>query len=304
MKKRIAVILVLSALLFAGSAPSVSALDFPDPEGFVNDFAGILSLEVEQNLEQKLIQLEKDSAIEIAVVTVGSLEGTTVEDYAVRLFKDWGIGKKNEDNGALLLVAVDERDYRLEVGYGLEPLLTDSKAGRIGRNIIKPNFAEGNYDAGTTEAVDALIKVVYGEEVDLGPTTSESDTGDGEAVWFLLVIGSIFLSYLTSFLARSKRWWPGGIIGAVLGLILSFYLVPFLASLISKFLVTLGLGAVGLLFDFILSKNYKKRKKGGLPTSFWHSGGGFFGGSGGSGGSRGGGFGGGSSGGGGASGSW
>ena len=294
-KRNVAIVLGLFVLLFAGSISVASALDFPKPEGFVNDFANILSSETKLALEQQLTQLEKDSTIEVTVVTVESLEGTTIEDAAVRLFEEWQIGKGDEDNGVLLLVYPGDRKLRIEVGYGLEPLLTDSKAGRIIRNIITPEFENEDYDKGVTEGVAAIIGVVHGEEVDLGSEES-SET------WILFFIGTIFLSYLSSFLSRSKRWWPGGVIGAVLGILLGI----FLASIVTSILAAIGLGILGLIFDFILSKNYKKRKAGGLPTSWLSSGGGFFGG--GKGGSGGGGsfsgFGGGRSGGGGASGGW
>jgi len=283
--------------LLKGLISAVHALDFPTPVGYVNDFANILSSETKQNLEQRLSQLEKDSTIEIAVVTVESLEGTTVDDYAARLFENWKIGKENEDNGILFLVAPNERKTRIEVGYGLEPVLPDAKAGRILDAYATPAFETGDYSKGISDGVDAIIKVVRDEEVALEPTTS-SETENGNGIWILLVIGSIFLSYLSSFLARSKKWWPGGIIGAVLGIILGIYL----ASVAFKILAVVGLGLLGLLFDFILSKNYKERREKGLPTSFWGSGGGFFGGRSGGGGF--GGFGGGGSGGGGASRGW
>ena len=302
MVKRLAILVLVLFSLF-GQAVPVFASDFPEPEGFVNDFANILSSETKQQLEQQLTQLEKDSSIEVAVAIVDSLEGTTIEDYAVQLFEEWQIGKESEDNGVLLLIYPGDRKLRIEVGYGLEPLLTDSKAGRIIRNIITPEFKNENYDQGVTEGVAAIIGVVHGKEVDLGKEVSSESEEDGDGVWVLFFIGTIFLSYLSSFLSRSKRWWPGGVIGAVLGIILGI----FLASVVTSILAALGLGILGLIFDFILSKNYKKRKAGGLPTSWWNSGGGFFGSGGSAKGGSGGGFGGfgsGRSGGGGASGGW
>lgn len=292
----------LVVLGLVGQVTAAFASDFPEPVGFVNDFAGVLSSETKQALEQQLVQLEEDSSIEIAVVTVESLQETTVEELAVRLFEDWRIGKKTEDSGVLFLIVPSEKQMKIEVGYGLEPVLPDAKAGRILDTYVVPAFREGDYDKGISEGTEAIIKTVHGEEIAL-VDKSESSGIDAEedGMWVLFFIGVIFLSYLSSFLARSKRWWPGGIIGAVLGIILG----GFLASLIISVLAAIGLGILGLIFDFILSRNYKKRKAGGLPTSWWGSGGGFFGGSakGGSGGGFGG-FGGGSSGGGGASRGW
>lgn len=270
MAKRLAIFVLVPLSLFVQTTVALAS-DFPESVGYVNDFANILSSETKQAIEQRLTKLEEDSSIEIAVVTVKSLEETTVEDIAVRLFEDWGVGKKNEDNGILFLIAPNERQTRIEVGYGLEPLLPDAKAGRILDNYVLPAFKDGNYDRGISEGVDAIIEVVHGEAVDLGgEKTTESEDGDG--VWVLFFIGAIFLSYLTSFLARSKRWWPGGVIGAILGIILGIYF----ASLAIKVLAAIGLGLLGLLFDYLLSKNYKERKEKGLPTSWWGSGGGFF----------------------------
>ena len=295
--------LFLVGFLFLLLAQPVWAQEFPSPEGYVSDFANILNPKTKQSLEQQLTQLEEDSSIEIAVVTVESLEGTTIDDYAVRLFEEWKIGKENEDNGVLFLIAPNEQKTRIEVGYGLEPVLPDAKAGRLLDNYVLPAFKNGDYEKGINDGAAAITEIVHGEAIDLGEEkTAESEDGDG--VWFLFAIVAIFLSYLSSFLSRSKRWWPGGIIGAILGSILGIYF----ASLAFKVLAAVGLGILGLLFDFILSKNYKKRKQTGLPTSWWGSGGGFFGsargGSGGSSGGSFGGFGGGSSGGGGASRGW
>lgn len=299
MPKRLAVFgLVLLSLFMQATVAFAEA--FPEPMGFVNDFAGLLSSETKQQLEQKLAQLEKESSIEIVVAIVDSLGGTTIDDYAARLSEAWEIGKKVSDNGVLFLVAPNDREMRIGAGYGLEPVLPDAKAGRILDTYVVPAFQEEDYDKGISEGVEAIVKAVHGEEVVLdGSEESEEEEG----AWLPFFIGVIFLSYLSSFLSRSKRWWPGGIIGAVLGVLLGI----FLASVVASILAAVVLGILGLVFDFILSKNYKKRKAGGLPTSWWSSGGGFFGsargGSGGSGGSFGG-FGGGSSGGGGASRGW
>jgi uncharacterized protein len=298
MRKKFLLVWGLSLLLAIVSTRLANALDFPQPQGFVNDFAGVLSSNTRQSLEQRLSQLEKDSSIEIAVVTVKSLEGMGVDEYAVKLFEEWKIGKKDQDNGVLLLIAPNERELRIEVGYGLEPTLTDSKTGRIIRNIITPKFKDGNYDDGVLSGVETIIKVVHGEAVELGEERPASSGSDDDSFWIFFVIGAIFLSYLSSFLARSKRWWPGGIIGAVLGAFLGWVVF---AAVLMAILIAAALGVLGLMLDYILSKNYKERKGRGLPTSWWGSGGGFFGGSarGGFGGGGFGGFGGGGSGGGG-----
>src|SRR3990170_5163094 len=121
---------------------------YPAPIGYVNDFAGVLSQEMENSLEDRLSSFTASTSNEIAVVTLSSLEGETVEGAAVKLFEEWGIGDKDKDNGVLLLVAINDRQMRIEVGYGLEPVLTDSRSGNIIRDQITPLFKAGNYEGG------------------------------------------------------------------------------------------------------------------------------------------------------------
>jgi len=120
---------------------------FPRPDGYVNDFASVLADADEAYLENFLHTLERDTSAEVAVVTVPALDGMTIEEYANRLFADWGIGKTQQDNGVLLVVAVGERSVRIEVGYGLEGILPDGLAGEIIRTEIVPEFKAGKYAA-------------------------------------------------------------------------------------------------------------------------------------------------------------
>lgn len=283
-------------------------LNIPRPQAYVNDYAGIISSSEKTSLEQILVDFEKNSGNEVIVVTVPSLQEMTIEDFTVRLFEKWGIGKKGKDNGLLFLVAPTERKVRFEVGYGLEPYITDSTAGRIIRSFAEPNFKEGNFDLGINQSVLAAIAVIS----DKGGT--ESLPLPEEPSSYLSFLGIIFnpfvffiivsfFSYLASYFGRSKRIWPGGAAGAIFGLAVGVIFFTWLWALVG----TVLLGLLGFLFDHIVSKNYAYRKAHGLPTDFRHSGGGFwFGGGrgGGFGGGGFGGFGGGRSGGGGASGGW
>ena len=260
---------------------------YPAPTGYVNDFAGVLSESVENSLEERLSSFTASTSNEIAVVTLSSLEGETVENAAVKLFEEWGIGQKEKDNGVLLLVAINDRELRIEVGYGLEPVLTDSRSGNIVRDQITPAFKAGDYEGGIIAGTEAIISIISGDPTIFDQAETSSNAGETFGLfWFGLVM--LFM-YTAAFLSRSNRYWPGGVIGFLFGLILG------------EALIGLGLGVLGLFFDYILSKNYKVRKAKGLPTSWWSSTGGFS--SGGSSSSSGG-FSGGSSGGGGSSGSW
>src|SRR3989338_4459614 len=116
--------------------------NYPKPVGYVNDFANIMSAETKQQTETRLRDYRQKTSIEVAVVTVLSLEGETVEDYTLGLAQSWGVGDKKKDNGVVLLVAPNERKMRIEVGYGMESDLTDVQSGRIIRDIIIPYFKE------------------------------------------------------------------------------------------------------------------------------------------------------------------
>lgn len=283
-------------LLFPGF---IFAQSFPQYKGFVNDFAHIIDDEIERTLETKLYDYEKQTTHEIVVVTVANLDGMTVEDYANRLFEKWKIGKKDKDNGILILVALNEKRVRIEVGYGLEGVVPDAKSGRIIDEYMLPEFRLGSYSNGIIKGIDVIMDIIAGEEL---PLISKNKSEES-ANWLisLFIFGAVIIQYLAAFLGRSKEIWPGGLLGGIIGLIIG---VIFLQGLLV--LLSLGIFAViGLILDFILSKNYKERVKQGLSTSWWGSGGGFFSGrSSGFGGGGFGGFGGGSSGGGGSSRGW
>lgn len=283
-----ALILATGGVAFAYSSPG-------DPTGFVNDYANVFTEEEKVALESKLTQFEQASTNEISVVIINSLDGDSIENFAENLFEEWGIGKAEADNGVLLLVAKDDREMRIEVGYGLESSLTDLLSSRIIRETLTPNFKENDFYGGITKAVDQIEKITYGE-VPLELQEEEAQNIEGYFNYF--IFGFIALSWISSVLARSKSWWAGGVVGLILGIILSIFFGFMAFGLISIFILT----PLGLLFDFLVSRAYKNSKSGGTRPPWWAGGGGFGGGS--SGGSSFGGFSGGSSGGGGSSGSW
>jgi len=143
--------------VFFGDTNSYAA-GYPKPVGHVNDFAGLLKTSERQTLETTLRNYEKQTSIEIAIVTVLSLEGLTVEGYTIALAKSWGVGKKGKDNGVVFLVAPKERKMRIEVGYGLEPDLTDAQAGRIVRDSVVPRFKDGQMSAGIALGISAIMQ--------------------------------------------------------------------------------------------------------------------------------------------------
>ncbi len=282
----VAPLLFLPLLAAAYSRPG-------NPQGYVSDFASILSAAARQTLETKLAAFKQQSGDELAVVSVSSLGEDTIENYAVSLFADWGIGEQGKDNGVLLLVAPNEREVRIEVGYGLEGALTDAQSYWIIQNEVLPAFKNGDYAAGIEKAVDKIIAAVGGEVI---PSESPRESGGGLSsdTWFFLIF--IVPIWLASILGRSKSWWLGGVLGAVGGALVGTFYGFLWIGVIS----VLGLGVLGLLFDFLVSRAYAKGKTTGRYP-WWIGGGRGFGG-GGHGGF--GGFGGGMSGGGGSSGKW
>lgn len=138
--------------------------EYPDYTGYVNDFAELMDPASRSDLEALIAGVERGTGAEIAVATIDSLEGITIEEYAVELFEQWGIGKADEDNGILILVALLDREVRIEVGYGLEGVITDLEAGRIIDEIIVPNFKNEDYNRGIYDAVVTISNQIYGEE--------------------------------------------------------------------------------------------------------------------------------------------
>lgn len=275
------------------------------PVGFVNDYAALLSPQVKESLETDLDVFEKQTGSEIAVVTIPSLEGESIEEYALTLFEEWNIGKEVQDNGLLLLIAKEDRAIRIEVGYGLEAHITDGRAGRIIRDDITPAFQEGNYDEGVKKGVKSITTFILAGEPEQ-PQEQVQDTISRVLPWifdnqFSFFLFIFLLIYAVNYMARTKSIWAGGLFGGGLGAFLGWL---FLSGMLGVFLF-FALGGFGLLLDYLFSRNYRERKAKGLPVDFWSSRGGFWGGGfgGGSGGGFGG-FGGGSSGGGGASGRW
>ncbi|MBP7057472.1 TPM domain-containing protein, partial [Candidatus Gracilibacteria bacterium] len=133
-----------------------------DNVGYVNDFARILTTEQRNALETKVQDFERTTTNEIAVVTITSLGGDTIENYAVKLFEEWQIGKREEDNGVLLLVAKDDRKMRIEVGYGLEPVLPDATANHIIQTIMVPAFRQNDFYGGIDQSVDTMMLHISG----------------------------------------------------------------------------------------------------------------------------------------------
>ncbi len=295
--------LTLPASVFAYTSPG-------KPVGLVNDFAKVLSNADSIALGTKLLELNKTTGIELVVVTVPSLGDETNETYAVKLFEEWGIGASKtasqktgalRDGGILILVAPNDKEARIEVGYGLEGTITDTQANAVVQKVMIPAFKTGNYSQGIDGAVDALSGLIAGDPSTTAnysqsgaQSNSSSEKSSPFAYFFFVVIA---FNILVKVLGKTKSWWLGGVLGATAGAVIGFIWGFFYLGIGAVVILTI----LGLIFDFIVSKHPPRDGGGG---GFWPI---FFGGGGsgsGFGGGGFGGFGGGGSGGGGASGRW
>ena len=185
----VAFLLVLPAL----------ALDFPALRGRVVDDAGILDEGTRATLTHKLAELEAKTSDQLVVVTLKSLQGTSIEDFGVELGRHWQIGQRDKNNGALLIVAPNERRVRIEVGYGLEGALTDAVSRLIIENGITPRFRADDFAGGITRGVDDIISVLSGDAEEwkaraarrpdtVSPTDSTRNDSIWPVIWVVLVV--------------------------------------------------------------------------------------------------------------------
>jgi uncharacterized protein len=181
-------LLWLAALAGAATA---SAQEFPQLAGRVTDTAAIIPDDVEARLTQKLETLETQSQRQLVVATIPDLQGFEISDYGYRLGREWGIGDKERNDGALLIVAPNERKVRIEVGYGLEPLLTDGLSWQIINNEIVPRFKDGDMPGGIEAGVDAMVT-----QLTLPPEEAQRIAAEAEKApetdWFGLIFFLIF----------------------------------------------------------------------------------------------------------------
>lgn len=219
-----ALLLALAPLL---RAESVSQLK---PTGYVNDFAHVLSPDASVRISNLAQQIDRKAQAQIALVTINTLDGRDIESYAVDLFKQWGIGKKGTDRGVLILYAIQDHRARIEVGYGLEPILPDGKVGSFQREAI-PQMRSGDYSGAlllvTSRVADVIAKDAGVEITGTVPArAAPSDSNDGSlgvGIFWLIALGlfiffRVFMGRLSSRRSRRNRWWHGGGFGGFGGL--------------------------------------------------------------------------------------
>ncbi|MEN9697678.1 MAG: hypothetical protein RLZ56_1099 [Bacteroidota bacterium] len=183
-------VLTIGLFLVCTGIFAQNVLAKPAVAQLVTDIAGVLTPSEKAALENKLVAIDDSSSNQIAVVILPTLDGYPIEEYAVKLFREWGIGNKKTNNGVLLLVAINDRKVRIEVGYGLEGAIPDITANSIINNDIKPAFKAGAYFEGIDKATDNIAKAAVGE---YKVARQKKDRGDGGNGLLLFVIIAIVI---------------------------------------------------------------------------------------------------------------
>ena len=204
--------IIVSLLALAGPSADAAVLPKPSQREYVVDTAGIVSAEDRAQIEKIGEELREKTKAEIVVVTVATLDGTDIESYANELFRSWGIGDAKQSNGVLLLIAKDDRKFRIEVGYGLEGEITDGRAGEI-LDKMTPYFRGGKYSEGILDAYQKLAAYAYHAAgvtpgADVSETLEETSANEEEEpsilmnvfIFFLAIVGMILLGVILNWL--------------------------------------------------------------------------------------------------------
>lgn len=262
------IVAVLFCLLILPSL--ATALEAPTLTGRINDRATMLTAETASKLEQKLAAFERETSNQVAVLTIPSLEGDDIDQFAIRVAESWKLGQKGKDNGVLLVLAKAERKVRIEVGMGLQGVLPDVTASKIIREVMRPYLKENNFDQGISVAVDSIIAATKGE---FKATPGEKKQGKKKSDGVITFLLGVILAAVLALVAASKSRILSSLVGGA-GMPLAA-----LAAFSSMGMVTLGLLTIaGLVGGYLLSIAASSINFGGGG-----GGGGFYGGWGGGG---------------------
>ena len=227
-------IIILAGLLSVFFVNAQKSIPKPNPPRLVVDNAGLLSTADAEALERRLVAMDDSTSNQIAVVLVKTLNDEPIEEVANKTFREWGIGDKKKNNGVLLLIAVDDRKVRIEVGYGLEGAIPDITCNDIIENDIKPAFRQKDYIGGIVKATDDIGKAAAGEyHVKTDRSTKTSGKGIGSLIKFILIVvvvivilasrggggggGLFFLPFLLGGGGGGGNWDSGGSGGGSFG---------------------------------------------------------------------------------------
>ena len=204
---------ILFALLCAAYLVCAEDIKSIHPTGYVTDLAGVIAPDTKTQLEALCTEVEQKTGAQIAVVTVHSIGNQSIEDYAADLYKQLGVGDKQNSRGVLLLLAPDLRQYRIEVGYGLEPVITDGRAGNTGRAMV-PLLRQGDYSGAISTATSQLANYIAadrGVTLSAAPTAPTSEAAPPSSGWdfqnIWLILGIIYILFV---IVRRAFWFAGG----------------------------------------------------------------------------------------------
>lgn len=273
---RAAALVWFAWLSFLWALPAALAQDLqpvPPLTARVIDQTGTLNAAQRQSLDEQLRVFEQRKGSQVVVLIVPRTAPETIEQYGIRVAEQWKIGRSRIDDGAILLVAKDERQLRIEVGYGLEGVLNDATAKRIVDDVIVPRFRDGDFAGGIDAGIGTILRVIDGEPLPAPAGAANVDADIGLAGFLpLLFIGAVLLGGLTrALLGRGKgALAAGGLLGILAWLLSGTLLVALVAAFIGA-VVTLGGGQMGSGWGGGHRGGYR-----GGPGGGWGSGGGGF----------------------------
>ena len=215
--------LLLLALLASLGTAAQTLPPRPNPPHLVNDLARLMQPAEAEALERKLVTYDDSTSSQIAVVTVSTLDGNDIADYAQKLYEAWGIGRKGKNNGILILVAQQEHQARIQTGYGLEGAVPDALAKRIISNTLVPAFRQNQYYAGLDRGTDQLIALAKGEyqadPADARPQGRRDNSGSGIPFWVIIIVLVVVFTMLRNRGGgggRGNRGFGGGFIPPII----------------------------------------------------------------------------------------
>lgn len=218
-------LLSLLILFFSVSAIAQNIPQKPNPPRLVNDFAHVLTNDQIESLERKLVSYDDSTSTQIVVVTVATTGDYVIDEYALKILRDWGVGNKKTNNGIVILAAINDRKVKIEVGYGMEGVVPDIIAKQIIENEITPNFRQQNYYRGFDDAADAIIKAATGEYKAPEGYRKTSGRRSGSSLPFFVIIVVILIIVSRSggrggggmMSRRGSNPLLGGILGGIIG---------------------------------------------------------------------------------------
>lgn len=212
------VLFIIISCFFFLPAQLSYALEVPELKSRVNDYADMISPETEQLLEERLKSFEASDSTQVVILTVNSLEGDALEDFTIRVAEKWKIGQTKKDNGVILFASKNDRLMRIEVGRGLEGVLTDLLSGRILDNVMRPKFKSGDFDGGFLEGTGSIIDVCRGEFKNDSPSVNSRGNESPIGKYLIFILAGLYI--VINIVSKISKLLGGGVGAVALPLII------------------------------------------------------------------------------------